>query len=192
MQKSVEWNYFLKCPFGLDRKELWFYHQVRSGTLHTKVVMQKLYNAIGDVTCSLCGKSPETIIHLLVECDYAKAARSKVAEELKDKLKRMKPPDTVKLALWFDDTIFVGGEIQPRNVKRSAEGLLEGLMVKEEDFRGELLEELKLKGRKKREAEKRIKGVVDSTKRARIKALYKVYINSVVKRDETLLITKRC
>ena len=60
-------------------------------------------------------------------------------------------------------------------------------MGNERDFKEELLNAFS--GKKRREAEKKIRRVIDSIKRSCIKALYKVYINSVVKRDETLLIT---
>ncbi len=50
---------FLKYPFTVDRALEWFQLQVRSGTLHTRQVIQELYGAKGEPNmCPHCKGSP--------------------------------------------------------------------------------------------------------------------------------------
>ncbi len=114
MQKDKEWNEFLRCPFGLERGELWFYHQVRSGTLHTKTVVRDLYEPLMETMCAHCKSEPETILHLLVECEEAKRARSELVEEFKVSLNKLEFMRPAKLNLWFDNVVYDDGKMLPR------------------------------------------------------------------------------
>ena len=53
------------------------------------------------VEAAVLREVPETIVHLLVECELARIARGKLVEELKVKLDKLSLPGSAKAPIWY-------------------------------------------------------------------------------------------
>ncbi len=162
--------------FVVDRTFEWFQLQVRSGTLHTRQVIQELYGAKGESNlCPHCKKEPESIHHCLVRCKKAIAVRHELVITTAKELRELGVSPKSKVKVRFDNIELTFNKIKKVAGRKTSREYLCGMMGIENGVVKEVENGLVVAGIKRATAEKKVRTVVGKVKRKCLMVLHKLF-----------------